>query len=72
MRIDCYLSEHCGSFHTLDQRIKEALGDLGRTADVVFHTVYYDDAVALKIPGSPTIRINGTDIVEIQGDPSIT
>jgi hypothetical protein len=72
MKIDCYLSEHCGSYYALDERIATALNELGVGAEVSFHTIYYEDAVALSIPGSPTIRINGRDIAEIKGDPAIT
>jgi hypothetical protein len=72
MKIDCYLSEHCGSYYALSERISRALKELGRTADVRFHTIYYEDAVALGIPGSPTIRINGKDMVGSGGSPSIT
>ena len=72
MRIDCYLSEHCGSYHRLKENIEQALRELSREADVLFHTVYYDDAVALGIPGSPTVRVNGRDLLEIEVGPGIT
>ncbi len=72
MKIDCYLSEHCGSYHELTERIEGALGELGLTAEVKFHTIYYEDAVSLGIMGSPTIRINGRDIEEPSGSPGLT
>ncbi len=73
MKIDCYLSEHCGaSFYGLKENIATALTELGLTADVEFHTIYYDDAVALDIKGSPTIRLNGKDLFETTGSPGIT
>jgi hypothetical protein len=72
MKIDCYLSEHCGSYHELNERISASLKELGLAADVEFHTVCTaDDAAALGVPGSPTIRINGRDIVS-GGSPGIT
>ena len=70
MQIDCYLSEHCGSYHQLSENIGRALSELGIRADVRFHTVSYEEAVALGIRGSPTIRIDGRDIIE-DGVPGI-
>jgi len=70
MKIDCYLSEHCGSYHQLHENIGRALRELGMTADVRFRTVSYDEALTLGIKGSPTIRIDGRDIVE-DGVPGI-
>ena len=67
MQIDCYLSEHCGSYHQLRGNITRALEELGLAADVVYHTVYYDEAVAMGITGSPTIRLNGKDLFESAG-----
>ncbi len=72
MQIDCYLSEYCGSYHALSERTSSALRELGLTASVRFHTIYYEDSLALGIPGSPTIRINGADMVESSGSPAIT
>jgi hypothetical protein len=63
MQIDCFLSEHCGSYHQLNENITIALRELGVHAGVQYHTVSYDEAVALRVNGSPTIRINGKDIV---------
>jgi len=72
MKIDCYLSEHCSSFYELRENIGKAVTELGITADIEFHTVYYDDAVALDIKGSPTIRLDGKDLFEtIAGSPGI-
>jgi hypothetical protein len=70
MRIDCFLSEQCGSYHQLNENISIALRELGVTADIQYHTVFYDEAVALGVKGSPTIRINGRDIVN-DGTPGV-
>jgi hypothetical protein len=70
MRIDCYLSEHCGSYHQLNANIGAALRELGIMADVRFPTVSYEEAMDLGIRGSPTIRIDGRDIVD-EGSPGI-
>ncbi len=72
MKIDCYLSEHCGSYHELHHRVGAALKELGLPATVEFHTLYTaDEATALGIPGSPTILIDGKDIAP-GGSPGIT
>ena len=64
MKIDCYLSEHCGSYHELRGNIDRALAESGLSADVEYHTVYYDDAVRLGIKGSPSIWVDGRDLFE--------
>ena len=71
MKIDCYLSEHCGSYYQLNDNISRALRELGMDAEVVFHTVFYDEAVSLGITGSPTLRLNGRDLFEGGGSVGI-
>jgi len=70
MTIDCYLSEQCGSYHELRENLGRALAELGRSAEVRFHTVSYDEAVALGVNGSPFLRIDGRDLVT-GGSPGI-
>jgi protein-disulfide isomerase len=70
MQIDCFLSEQCGSYHQLNENIRIALEELDVSADVQYHTVSYDEAVALGVNGSPAIRINGKDIVN-DGAPGV-
>jgi predicted thioredoxin/glutaredoxin len=72
MKIDCYLSEHCGSYYQLRENIHAALQELGLVVEVVFHTVSYDEAVSLGITGSPTIRLDGKDLFEGGSSPGIT
>jgi len=72
MKIDCYLSEHCGSYYQLRDNIQAALQDLGLDVAVAFHTITYDEAVNLKITGSPTIQVDGKDLFEGGGSPGIT
>lgn len=72
MKIDCYLSEHCGSYHQLRENIRAALQELGLDAEVVFHTVSYDEALSLGITGSPTIHVDGNDLFAGSGPPGIT
>lgn len=70
MTIDCYLSEHCGSYHELRENLNLALVELGRTADIRFHTVTYEEAVAQGIKGSPFLRVDGRDLLT-DGSPGI-
>ncbi len=72
MKIDCYLSEHCGSYYQLRENIHAALQELGLDVEAAFHTVSYDEAVSLGITGSPTIRLDGKDLFEGGGSPGIT
>jgi len=64
MKIDCYLSEHCGSYHRLHENIDRALAESGLTAEV-------DEAVAQGVKGSPSIRVNGKDLFLVEGSASI-
>ena len=72
MKIDCYLSAHCGSYYQLRENIGYALQELGLDAEVAFHTVSYDEAISLRISGSPTVRLHGMDLFEGGGAPGIS
>jgi predicted thioredoxin/glutaredoxin len=61
LRIDVYLSEGCGSYYELREILDRSVAMAGIQAKIVYHTIYYDDAVSLSIKGSPTIWINGKD-----------
>lgn len=71
MKIDCYISEGCGSYHQLRENIDKALKELGIEADVAYPVVYYEEAMKLGLKGSPHIRINGRDFDE-GGSPGIS
>jgi len=62
----------CGSYHQLRQNLDQALAELRLQAEVVYTTVYYDEAVEKGIRGSPTVRINGKDLDDGGGNPGIT
>ncbi len=72
MKIDCYTAEQCGSYYQLQSAIAQALRELGVEADVVYHTISYDDAVNRGISGSPSIWINGKDAFPGGNSPGIT
>lgn len=71
MNIDIYQSEMCGSYYQLRENVEKALAELNVSAEVTYRTVYYDDAVARNIKGSPSIWINGVDAFESGLDPGI-
>jgi hypothetical protein len=72
LKIDIYMSEICGSYYELRERMDSALAELDMRAEITYHTVYYDEAVSLGIKGSPSIWINGTDAFGDSGVPGIT
>lgn len=71
MKIECFLSETCGSYHQLRENIEKALTELGISAEVSYPVVYYEEAMNLGLRGSPHIRINGRDFDE-GGAPGIS
>ena len=72
MNIDIYMAEICGSYYDVREVVDQSLRDLGLAADVVYHTIYYDDAVSKGITGSPSVWINGKDAFPVSGSPGIT
>jgi hypothetical protein len=72
LTIDVYFSEMCGSYYELRENLDRTLAELGITAEVTYHTIYYDDAVSRNIKGSPSIWINGRDAFESPAAPGIT
>jgi len=71
MKIDCYLSEHCGAYCQLRKNIERALKELGSSAEIDYYVISSDEAVSLGITGSPTIRLDGEDLVEGAGSAGI-
>jgi hypothetical protein len=69
LKIECFLSESCGSEEALKGNLKLAIELEGADAEVVFHRIDAPVARALGLKGSPSILINGADIspVEMQG-----
>ncbi len=66
------MSEGCGSYYELRERLEKAIAELGISADVNYQTIYYDDAISRNIKGSPSIWINGKDAFEGGNSPGIT
>jgi hypothetical protein len=72
MKIDVYLSEICGSYYQLRENLERALSETGIMTEVMYHTVYYDDAVIKNIKGSPSVWIEGKDAFPGANAPGIT
>jgi hypothetical protein len=62
MKIDCYLSPECASEEALRENISCALAAEKVKADVGFHKIDDDKAVALGLSGSPSVFINGMEL----------
>jgi len=69
MLIDCYISEGCSSEDTLKKNISEAIKLESVVAEVKIHKIDETEAKRLKLMGSPSVLINGEDILpgEIPG-----
>ncbi len=69
MKIDCYMSPGCASGKHLKEHINQALRLEGVDAEVQFHIISEEEAVRIGLKGSPSIMINGVDIMpgEISG-----
>jgi hypothetical protein len=62
MGIDCYLSPECGSEGALRENITQALATEEVEADVNFHRIDDEKAIALGLSGSPSVFINGKEL----------
>ena len=69
MKIDCYISEGCSSEEGLKKNIDEAITHESIDAEVIIHKIDETEAKRLKLMGSPSVLINGEDILpgEIPG-----
>jgi len=62
MKIACYLSPECASEEALRKNIGCALAAEKVNADVNFHRIDDEKAVALGLSGSPSVFINGLEL----------
>jgi hypothetical protein len=69
MKIDCYISLGCTSESALKNNISQALKLEDIDAEVQFHRIDDIEAESAGLKGSPSIFINGKDIIpsEIPG-----
>lgn len=63
LKIDCFVSIGCASEIPLRENIASALEVEETDAEVRFHYFSEAEAAQLGFQGSPTIRINGVDIL---------
>ena len=69
MIIDCYISEGCSSEDALKKNMTEAVKLEAVDATVNIHRIDEEKAKRLQLMGSPSVLINGEDILpgEIPG-----
>ena len=63
IKIDCYISDGCASEDGLRKNIAAAVDRESLEAEVAFHRINEIEADELGIKGSPTVLINGVDIL---------
>jgi hypothetical protein len=62
IKIECYLSHGCGSEESLRKNITSALAAEKVNANIAFHRIDDDRAIALGLSGSPSVFINGKEL----------
>ena len=62
MKIDCYLSNGCGSEEALRENIAQALVIEKVKAEVNYHKIDDEKAVALGLSGSPSVFFDGKEL----------
>ena len=63
IKIDCYISQGCASEDGLRKNIADALKRESLEAEVAFYRINEIEANELGLRGSPTVLINGVDIL---------
>ncbi len=69
MKIDCYISLNCISERQLKENVNKAIKLEAVDAEVEFHRIDDTEAERIGLKGSPSVLINGVDIMpgEISG-----
>ena len=62
VKIECYISQGCGSEDTLKQNIDRALHAEKIQAQVDVHRISDEKAAGMKLGGSPSVFINGKEL----------
>ena len=62
MKIDCYISQGCGSEEALKENIARALESEKIQAEVGMHRISDEKATELKLSGSPSVFISGKEL----------
>jgi len=67
VKIDCYISQGCGSEEELKQNINRALEAEKIHAEIVVQIIDNAKATELKLSGSPSVFINGKELQPSSG-----
>ena len=62
MKIDCYISQGCGSEEALKENIARALDAEKVHAEVGVHRINDEKAIELRLSGSPSVFIDGKEL----------
>lgn len=62
MKVDCYISQGCGSEEALKENIARALEADHIHAEVGIHRISNEKAAELKLSGSPSVFIDGKEL----------
>ena len=62
MKIDCYISQGCGSERELRENLDLALAAEKMQAEVGIHRIGDEKAAEMKLSGSPSVFINGREL----------
>ncbi len=62
MKIDCYISQGCGSEETLKENITRAMAAEKVQAELSIIRISDEKAAELKLSGSPSVFINGKEL----------
>lgn len=62
MKIDCYISQGCGSEGALKENINRALAAENIPAEVNIYRINDEKAAEMKLSGSPSVFINDKEI----------
>ena len=63
VHIQCFYDPSCGAHEVLPARLEQALAEEGAQAEVQHRVISGEERAELGIPGSPTVWINGADIL---------
>ena len=62
MKIDCYISQGCGSEEAVQENIARALEAEKIHAEIGVHRISEEEAAALRLSGSPSVFIDGEEL----------
>lgn len=62
MKIDCYISQGCGSEDALKENIDRAMQAEQIQAEVGIHRISDEKAAEMRLSGSPSVFINGKEL----------